>query len=131
MLNEVPPETATEVAEVLATLGQVSGMPTVLLTHIDRNDWRVWAIHDDAHTGLHVGTRLDVRNTLCDFVRGTESGLALDDVVFLPHAFDAQAWLARTGCEGAEAERVVELMGDRIAGGRLTLDKIAIKAVKG
>jgi SAM-dependent methyltransferase len=60
-----------------------------------------------------------------------EAGLALDDVVFFPHAFDAEAWLARTGCEGAEAARVVELMGDRIADGRLTLDKIAIRAVKG
>ena len=32
---------------------------------------------------------------------------------------------ARTGCEGEEADRVTELLGERVAGGRLTLDKIA------
>jgi SAM-dependent methyltransferase len=60
-----------------------------------------------------------------------EAGLGLDDVAFFSHAFDAAAWLARTGCEGAEAERVLELLGDRVADGRLTLDKIAINAVRG
>lgn len=79
MLTEVPPETATEVDEVLATLGQVSGMPTVLLAHIDDGRWSVWALHDDAHTGLQVGTRMDVDKTLCDLVRTSETGLAIDD----------------------------------------------------
>lgn len=60
-----------------------------------------------------------------------EAGLGLDDVRFLEHPIDLAAWLARTGCEGAVAERVVELLGDRVEGGRLTLDKIAIRAVKG
>ena len=58
------------------------------------------------------------------------AGLGLDDVAFFAHSFDVGAWLARTGCEGAEAARVLELLGDRVAGGRITLDKIAIKAVK-
>ena len=60
-----------------------------------------------------------------------DSGLGLEDVAFFAHSFDAGAWLTRTGCEGAEAERVLELLGDRVADGRLTLDKIAIAAVKG
>jgi SAM-dependent methyltransferase len=60
-----------------------------------------------------------------------EAGLALDEVIFFAHAFDAAAWLARTGCVGDEAERVVGLLGSRVADGRLTLDKIAINAVKG
>ncbi|MDH4178375.1 MAG: class I SAM-dependent methyltransferase [Thermoleophilia bacterium] len=59
------------------------------------------------------------------------AGLGLDDVRFLEHTFDATAWLARTGCEGDEAERVVALLGGRIADGRVTLDKIAIRAVRG
>jgi SAM-dependent methyltransferase len=59
-----------------------------------------------------------------------DAGLGLDDVELFPHTFDATAWLARTGCEGAEAERVVSLLGDRVSDGRLTLDKIAIRAVK-
>jgi SAM-dependent methyltransferase len=58
-----------------------------------------------------------------------EAGLGLDEVEIRAHSFDLQAWLARTGCQGAEAARVVELLGDRVDGGRLTLEKIAIKAV--
>ena len=60
-----------------------------------------------------------------------EAGLGLDDVRFLEHPIDLAAWLARTGCDGAVAERVVELLGDRVEDGRLTLDKIAIRAVRG
>ena len=59
------------------------------------------------------------------------AGLGLDDVRFLEHTFDAAAWLARTGCEGDEAARVVALLGERVADGRVTLDKIAIRAVRG
>ena len=60
-----------------------------------------------------------------------EAGLVADDVRFSDHTFDFAAWLARTGCEGDEAERAGALLGDRVADGRLTLDKIAIRAVKG
>lgn len=59
-----------------------------------------------------------------------DAGLGLDDVRFLEHAMDLQAWLDRTGCEGDEAARVVDLLGDRVAGGCLTLSKIAICARK-
>ncbi len=60
-----------------------------------------------------------------------EAGLGIDDVRFFSHAFDFAAWLARTGCEGEEAQRVEELLGERVADGRLTLDKIAIRAARG
>lgn len=59
-----------------------------------------------------------------------DAGLTLDEVAFFAHTIDVQAWLERTGCEGDEAERVLLLLGDRVAEGRLTLDKVAIKAVK-
>ena len=60
-----------------------------------------------------------------------DTGLAVDDVRFFAHTFDFDAWLTRTGCEGDEAERVTELLGSRVTDGRLTLDKIAIRAVRG
>ncbi|MFN8223625.1 MAG: class I SAM-dependent methyltransferase [Gaiellales bacterium] len=60
-----------------------------------------------------------------------DTGLAIEDVRLYEHTFDLQAWLARTGCEGAEAERAVELLGDRAADGRITLAKIAIRAERG
>jgi SAM-dependent methyltransferase len=59
------------------------------------------------------------------------AGLAVRDMQIFVHSFDFAAWLARTGCEGEEAARVEALLGNRVANGRLTLDKIAIRAVKG
>lgn len=57
-----------------------------------------------------------------------DAGLTILEVRMLAHAFDAAAWLARTGCEGDDARRAELLLGDRLAGGRLTLDKLAIRA---
>jgi ubiquinone/menaquinone biosynthesis C-methylase UbiE len=58
------------------------------------------------------------------------AGLRIDEVVFFEHSFDLTAWLARTGCTGDDARRAVELLGDRVRDGRLTLRKIGIKAAK-
>lgn len=60
-----------------------------------------------------------------------EAGLEVEEVRRFAHTFDLAAWLARTGCTGKDAERAVELLGDRVAEGRLTLDKIAIKGRAG
>jgi ubiquinone/menaquinone biosynthesis C-methylase UbiE len=59
-----------------------------------------------------------------------DAGLKTGEVRRFAHTFDLEAWLARTGCAGEDAERAVELLGGRAAGGRLTLDKIAIRATK-
>lgn len=59
-----------------------------------------------------------------------EAGLAIDDMRIFAHTFDFAAWLERTGCEGDAARRVEELLGERVSGGRVTLDKIAIRAVR-
>jgi SAM-dependent methyltransferase len=57
-----------------------------------------------------------------------EAGLRVEEVRFTANTFDFAAWLERTGCEGEVAERVRELLGTRVADGRLTLDKTAIRA---
>jgi SAM-dependent methyltransferase len=56
------------------------------------------------------------------------AGLEIREVRVLEHTMDFPAWLERTGCVGETAARVRELWGDRVAEGRLTLDKIAIRA---
>jgi SAM-dependent methyltransferase len=58
------------------------------------------------------------------------AGLEIEELVVLPHTIDFPAWLERTACTGETAERVRELWGARIAGDRLTLDKVAIRAKK-
>jgi SAM-dependent methyltransferase len=73
-----------------------------------------------------------VRNYTVDEWRGffDGAGLGLEEHVVLPHEIDFAAWLARTGCVGAEADEVRELWGERVAAGRLTLDKIALNGRK-
>jgi hypothetical protein len=63
-----------------------------------------------------------------DFVE--QAGLRVGERRTFAHTFDLAAWLARTGCEGEEAERTIALLGDRARDGRLTLDKIALEALK-
>jgi hypothetical protein len=58
-----------------------------------------------------------------------EAGLAIDELRVTARTIDFPAWLRRTGCAG-DARRVEALCGDRVADGRLTLDKIVIKAVR-
>ncbi len=60
-----------------------------------------------------------------------ESGLRIEELRLLEHSFDFAAWLERTDCTGEAAAEVEVLLGDRVAGGRLTLDKLAIRGVKG
>lgn len=60
-----------------------------------------------------------------------DTGLVVAEVRHFAHSFDFGAWLTRTGCEGVEADRVTELLGSRVADDRLTLDKLAVRAVTG
>jgi SAM-dependent methyltransferase len=59
-----------------------------------------------------------------------EAGLVVEEACTFVHTFDFAAWLERTGCRGEEARRAEALLGDRVAGGRLTLDKLALRARK-
>jgi SAM-dependent methyltransferase len=43
---------------------------------------------------------------------------------------ELEPWLDRTGCTGEDAARVRELVADRIEGGQLRLDRIALKGRK-
>jgi SAM-dependent methyltransferase len=58
-----------------------------------------------------------------------QAGLRLAEQQTFEHSFDLDAWLARTGCTGADAREAVRLLGDRARGGKLTLAKLAIRAV--
>jgi SAM-dependent methyltransferase len=96
-------------------------------------------IVDTLHMGAEAETAEEIRDpshvrNYTDFEWRElviHAGLAIDDLRFTKHTIDFSAWLRRTGCEGKEAERVRALWGERVADGRLTLDKIAIKALKG
>ncbi len=58
-----------------------------------------------------------------------QAGLRVEEVRFFEKPIELQPWLDRCGCAGDEAALVCELLGDRIVGARVTLDRIALKAV--
>ena len=62
----------------------------------------------------------------------TEAGLEVEQVECFEKEHPLEDWLARTGCEGTEAERVRELLADRMndAGTAWTDTKIVIRARK-
>jgi ubiquinone/menaquinone biosynthesis C-methylase UbiE len=59
-----------------------------------------------------------------------ESGLAADDIRWLPQRVEVEPWLERAGCTGEDAARVRELAAERISEGWITLERIAIRGVK-
>ena len=62
----------------------------------------------------------------------TEAGLEVEQVECFEKTHPLEDWLARTGCEGAEAQRVRELLADRMTddGSAWTDTKIVIRARK-
>jgi SAM-dependent methyltransferase len=58
------------------------------------------------------------------------AGLRVDAVQCFEKRHPLEAWLARTGCEGAEADRVRELLADRIVDGHYVDEKIVLRARK-
>lgn len=88
---------------------------------------------DDVERAEKLRDPSHVRNYTDAEWRGfvTDAGLGIDEVRFFEHAMDYEAWLGRTGCDGADAVQATALLGERVRDGRLTLAKIAIRARKG
>ena len=59
------------------------------------------------------------------------AGLEIVDERHLARDTDVDGWLARTGCTGEDAARVLELLGDRVVDGRLSLPTVVVKGLKG
>jgi SAM-dependent methyltransferase len=55
------------------------------------------------------------------------AGLRVEEVARFAKPIELEPWLERAGCAGKEAERVRELLAHRIADGRITLDRIALR----
>lgn len=57
------------------------------------------------------------------------AGLKVEDVQSFEKPIELQPWLDRCGCVGDDAARVRVLLGARVDGGLVTLDRIALRAV--
>ena len=113
-----------DVSAAVAEMARVSGDRVLLVDTMFMGDHieEAEALRDPSH----------VRNYSEEEWRGLAggAGLAVAEVREFEHSFDLQAWLDRTGCTGDDATRAVALLGSRVADGRLTLSKIALRAVK-
>jgi hypothetical protein len=58
------------------------------------------------------------------------AGLAVVDERFMLRRLELEPWLERAGCAGVEAQRVRELLGDRIVDGWMDLPTVVLKGVK-
>ncbi len=58
------------------------------------------------------------------------AGLQVDEVRRLDKPIEVEPWLERAGTGEEDAQRVRELLGDRIVDGWITLDRIAIRGRK-
>ena len=58
------------------------------------------------------------------------AGFRVAEVQYFEKPIELQPWLDRCGCEGEDAERVIALLGDRAGESVVTLDRIALKAVR-
>jgi SAM-dependent methyltransferase len=58
------------------------------------------------------------------------AGLRVEEVHTLERPILLEPWLERAGCAGGDAERVRELLADRIEGETLRLERIALKGRK-
>ena len=58
------------------------------------------------------------------------AGLTVDEVRILEKSRPAEAWLERAGCVGEDAERVKELLGDKLVAGEFVDRKILLKGRK-
>jgi len=108
---------------------------TIEMTRVSRN---LVLVVDNLHRGevVEEAERLrdptHVRSYSEEEWRGVfeRAGLAVEAVELIDTTIDVDAWLARAGCEGEEAGRVLELLSGLVVDGRLAMTRIALKGRK-
>ena len=126
VVSRIAPHHFTDVRAAVAEIERVSNRLVVIedtLYSSDRHE-QAEKLRDPTH----------VRNYTEDEWREflAEAGLEVEQSERFEKTHPLEAWLARTGCEGEEAERVKELLADRMTedGSAWTDMKIVIRARK-
>ena len=126
VVSRIAPHHFTDVRAAVAEMERVSNRLVVIedtLYSSDRHE-QAEKLRDPTH----------VRNYTEDEWREflAEAGLEVEQSERFEKTHPLEAWLARTGCEGEEAERVKELLADRMTedGSAWTDVKIVIRAKK-
>jgi len=125
-VSRIAPHHFEDIGAALAEMARVSNRLVVIedtLFSSDRHE-QAEKLRDPTHVRNY--TEDEWRSFLAD------AGLEVERVECFEKAHPLEAWLARTGCEGADAERVRELLADRMThDGSAWIDtKIIIRARK-
>jgi SAM-dependent methyltransferase len=112
---------------VEAGVGEMARVASDLVLVVD--NLRMGDADEEAN---HVRDPSHVRNYSEEEWHALFAGAGLDVVEARTRErrIELEPWLDRTGCTGEDAARVRELVADRIEGGRLRLDRIALKGRK-
>jgi SAM-dependent methyltransferase len=126
VVSRIAPHHFTDLRAAVAEMARVSNRLVVIedtLFSSDRHE-QAEKLRDPTHVRNY--TEAEWRDFL------TEAGLEVERAEFFEKTHPLEAWLARTGCEGEEAERVKELLADRMTedGSAWTDVKIIIRARK-
>ena len=126
VVSRIAPHHFADIRAAVAEMERVSSRLVVIedtLFSSDRHE-KAEKLRDPTHVRNYTEAEW------CDFLAG--AGLEVEQVERFEKMHPLEPWLARTGCEGDEAERVKELLADRMTedGGAWTDTKIVIRARK-
>jgi SAM-dependent methyltransferase len=126
VVTRIAPHHFADVARAVAEMERVSNRIVVIEDTLYSSDE-----HEEAE---RLRDPTHVRNYTLDEWRSllTEAGLEVEQEEVFQKVHPLEEWLARTGCTGAEAERVKELLADRMTedGAAWTDEKVVLKARK-
>ena len=124
VVTRIAPHHFADVQAAIDEMARVSGNLVLVVDNLYRDDVVEEAerLRDPTH----------VRNYGEEEWRGlfAHAGLDVEATQLVDTDIDLEAWLARAGCEGDEAERVKALLADRVHDGRLAMTRIALKGRK-
>jgi hypothetical protein len=113
-----------DVAQATRELGRVASKRVIVVDNL--------AMGADSEEAERIRDPSHVRNyseaEWRSFVEA--AGVRLEEVRHFEKPIELQPWLDRCGCEGEDAERVIALLGDRVGGALVTLDRIALRCLK-
>jgi SAM-dependent methyltransferase len=114
-----------DVAQATRELGRVAGARVVVVDNLymGPNAEEAEKIRDPSH----------VRNYGEEEWRGffAGAGIEVEEVQTFSYPIEFEPWLERTECRGTDAERCRELLADRISGGDVVFDRIALRGRPG
>ena len=126
VVSRIAPHHFADIRAAIAEMGRVSNQLVVIedtLFSSDRHE-QAEKLRDPTHVRNYTETEWT------DFLG--EAGLELEQAERFEKVHPLEPWLARTGCVGEEAERVKELLADRMTedGSAWTDTKLVIRARK-